>query len=259
MPGYLVVPVDLGAQAGKSSQIVPPGSSINVVTVLKAPDGFSASVKAGSGGQLIPLPGQGQGVKLCPEVDEGLYIAVDAGQAGQLILLVNGEITGAARGQASQLIAYGRANQVGSVNAGPTVQLYNDVGSGKIIRVHAILAYSAVNGRIGVIRSAYKLTGAGGGVLTQGVSDWLDTRLVGSTIKGIIQGANFDNGLPGGAGAINPNLYILGTQIGAGLQPPPVLPVGEYGYLKEGQGLVVQHNQNGAGTSMDAFFIGEEL
>lgn len=260
LTGYQVLPpIDLAASAGRVVPVVSPGTDVYALSVLQAPPNFSASFKAGNGGQLAPLPNQGQGFKICPTSSEGIFVSVPVGQAGQLILAINLEFSGSAPPRDPVLAGYGKANQVGSVNAGPTVQLYNDVGSGRILRVHSVLVASGVNGRVGGIRSGYKLTGSGGGALTQGAKQYLDSRQVDGNLKALIQGATFDNGLIGGTGVIAVGLYIVGTQLSANVPAAVLYVPEEMGYLTEGNGLIVQHNVNGAGTSMDVFFLAEEL
>lgn len=271
MPGYQVVPIQLEERAGQpaAAQIVPPGVEILTVAVLKSPAGFEATVKAGTGGQEIQLPQEGQGIKLCPPTNEGLYILVPAGQAGQLRLGINVELFGASTEVLeTPRIVYSRYQQAGSVNSGPAIQLRNGTVD-KIIRVLSVYVESATAAAIWAVLHRRQISNNGGGVLTAGNARYLDRRKAPDNpilatrdagIVGQIAGSTFDNQLFvefAGGGATPPVAEVIELARGPiGTTETPLK--GQVVTLNPGWALTVQQSQNGAGVQLSATFVATE-
>lgn len=254
---YLPVSIDLTLQGAQ--QLAPAGVPVESIAVLALPPGSVLTIQE-KGGQPFPVPPEGKTLRFCPPLDGGVVVTVAPGQAGTAILVANLDLEGSSQPPEGAPIVYNRANQAGSVNAPPTIQLWNPVGSGRIIRVRDLAPSTGTNGRYGWVFSTQQLSNVGGGVLSAGVAAYLDRRII-KPIIGVIAGSTFDNSLQGsaGTGVIPVGLFDRTTQIVGGLLSSQLWTPGTYVYLLPGMGITVQHNQNGAGTIGDCVFVGEEL
>lgn len=148
--------------------------------------------------------------------------------------------------------------QVGTVNSGPTAQLYNPVGSGVILRCHRVLPSTAnANTTSGLFLVNQRLSNSGGGTLTDFSTNsvWQD-RSIAIAIKGQVLGTNFDNSLPGGP-QVPQTSYLLGYDT-FGDTFAEVLSVNDTYVLKEGWGLCYQCFTTGTGTLYHVSFVWEE-
>lgn len=270
---YILPTIDLSKQV-TNKQLMDKRIDIYSVSVFAAPPGYVATVQFGIATGAIPLPPAGQTIKILPSTREGLFITVPAGQAGSLLLAVNVELYGTVGPTQDQDIIYSRYLQAGSVNAGPSEQLYNPVGSGVLIRIKKIYAYSASAGTFLICPAMYRqLSNNGGGVLTLGTARYLDRRLApanpvasnkDANIAGIIAGSTFDNlqysdspysdaaGLPVAEVTFSGVMSVNVPELPQNILPFPI-------YLPQGTGCNVGYTQNGAGVTNSVYFIGNEL
>jgi len=257
------IPVTLAARIATVNAQVVPGA---------------ASIHFGQGGEPIRLI-QGKDYRPCPPESDGIFVS-NVASSGLLILTVtfeggaieiNGDdetVAGAAQ------IAYGRANQAGSVNSGPIIQLYNPANSDKQIKVTRVTVSSASNGNIYLAFERNQLGTGGGGVLTNGSKRFMDRNLAPANpmtvsddagISGLIRGSTFDNGFwteyglaPGAAFQFPTTSATNAISLTATLNVGEFLLTGQFFVLPPGWGAAVQHGVNGAGILLTASFYGTE-
>lgn len=258
---------------------IPVAAANRVATVNAQLVPNAASIHFGQGGEAIRLV-QGKDYRPCPPEQDGVFIS-NVVSSGFLVLMLtfdggsieidgNDEsLSGAAQ------ICYGRANQAGSVNAGPIISLRNPANSGKIITVTRVSAQSATNGNLYLAFHRTILSNNGGGVLTSGARRFLDRSLAPANpmavlddagISGLVTGSTFDNnfwtdyGLAPGAAPNFPPANAYSTLIvGGGINVPgEFLFTGQRLTLYPGWGVAVQHGVNGAGVNINASFYGTE-
>lgn len=254
---YLPVTLDLSKQG--TQDVAPAGVPVESIAVLSLPPGAVLTIGE-KGGQQFPVPAEGKTLGFCPPLDGGVVAIVAAGQSGGGVLVVNLDLEGSSQPPEPQFIGSARVNQAGSVNSGPMVQLFNPVGSGKLARVICSRAHTATAGRVLASITDYQLTGSGGGALTAGLLAYLDRRLAvtGPPIKCTLTGCTFDNAIPV-VGPHNTGTIAL-ARFGGQVQSADVLQPGKsvVAYLTPGLGLLLIHDQNGAGTIMDVDMVHEE-
>jgi hypothetical protein len=235
-----------------------------------------AALHFGQGGQPLDVV-QGKYYKCCPAETDGIFVTNGAA-AGFLKVMVTyegGAIEVSGQDEtpaAAAKIVYAVANQPGSVNAGPTIQLWNPPTVGGVpaqnLVVSRVVAGSAVVGFAALLMMRRQLSNNGGGVLRTGAARFLDRRLAPADpivlvrdagILGVIAGSNFDNLFYSELGGTFQ--FPVGEALqtvrftGGGAVNGDFLREGEPITLAPGWGVSVQHSQNGAGTLMDAFFV----
>lgn len=271
--------VALDLSVARDRAVIPATQANPVATVNAQLVPNAASIHFGQGGEPLRLV-QGKDYRPCPPETDGVFIS-NVASSGFLILavtyadgsiLIYGQdesVAGAAQ------IVYGRANQAGSLNAGPIVQLRNPANSGKIITVSRVSCTSATNGNLYLAFQRNILSNNGGGVLTAGARRFLDRSLAPATpmgvlddsgIVGVVNGSTFDNNFwteyglaPGAAANFPPANSYMSLIVGGGVNVPgEFLFTGQFFRLYPGWGAAVQHGVNGAGVQINASFYGTE-
>lgn len=274
---YTLITLDLSKV--RDREPIPATLSNPVATVNAQLVPGAAYIHFGQGGEQLRIV-QGKDYRPCPAETDGVFVT-NVASSGFLVLAVTYaggaiEVNGQDESQSGAAqIVYGRANQAGSVNAGPIIQLRNPANSTKIITLTRISAVSATNGNLYLAFQRNILSNNGGGVLTPGARRFMDRSLAPAApmavlddvgIVGIINGSTFDNNFwteyglaPGAAANFPPANAYSALIVGAGVNVPgEFLFTGQFARLYPGWGVAVQHGVNGAGVQITASFYGNE-
>lgn len=275
---YQLLTLDLSV--GRDRTPVLPATQAGAVATVNAqlvPN--AAQIHFGQGGEPLRLI-QGKDYRLCPSETDGVFIS-NVASSGFLVLSVSYEggaieINGQDESQSGDAqIVYGRANQAGSVNAGPIISLRNPASSTKIITLRRISCTSQTNGNLYLAFHRNILSNNGGGVLTSGARRFLNRSLAPANpmavlddagIVGLISGSTFDNNFwteyglaPGAAANFPPANAYMAITVGGGINVPgEFLFNGQIIRLYPGWGVAAQHGVNGAGVQITASFYGSE-
>ena len=147
---YVIESIDLSAARDRTPIESTFANKVATVHAISVPG--ACSLHFGQGGQPWPIV-QGKEYEPCPPEDDGIFVS-NVAAAGRLLLGITFEAGSVVvrgndeAGTRAGQIAWGRAQQAGSVNAGPTIQLFNPALSGRVIQLSQIRAVSAANGNI---------------------------------------------------------------------------------------------------------------
>lgn len=270
---YTIDALDLSAAKERTPIPSSLGQQVYGVYVISAPG--PASLHFGQGGQPWPVV-QGKFYRCCPAETDGIFVSntLAAGFLLIAVVYVGGavEVSGQDETAAAAVRSiYARGSQAGSINAGPTIQLFNPAtasgASPRNLVVQRAVAGSGVAGRASLAFMRAQLSNNGGGVLTLGAARFLDRRLAPAApialvrdagILGVIAGSTFDNLFYtelGGTFQI-PGTEELHTVVFTGTNTNvDFMQQGEQIILAPGWGVSMQHSVNGAGTLMSGFFV----
>lgn len=160
--------------------------------------------------------------------------------------------------RATNVIAGAVINQIGTASTPPTVQLYNPVGSGKLVQVFRVLVNVDTSMFVGVMPIQYQLAGSGG----VGTSKkYEDTNLSATVPSALLKAASSDTSIPGttGTGVIPTTTFPMGVQLAAGKSIEMENPNAETWILTEGWGLLLQGGTNGTTLHLNVSFVWKEV